>query len=208
VATTEQIWALHEAMPDHLRITILLGAFAGLRVAEVCGLRIRDIDFMRGVISPEVQYGGENLKSETSQTLIPIPAAFALGLSAHVAEHSGGETLLSNAWGQPLSPRTLERHFRKAREGVPGLAFGFRFQDLRHYLASMLIASGSDVKAVQTRLRHASAKTTLDTYAHLWPDSDNSTRDAVAAVLDARADSLRTVDSLPLQKPRSQTHGN
>lgn len=38
----------------------------------------------------------------------------------------------------------------------------------------MLIASGADVKAVQARLRHASAKTTLDTYAHVWPDSDES----------------------------------
>ena len=40
--------------------------------------------------------------------------------------------------------------------------------------------------------RHASAKTTLDTYGHLWPDSDDSTRAAVEAVLAARADSLRT----------------
>jgi len=56
----------------------------------------------------------------------------------------------------------------------------------------MLIASGADVKVVQARMRHASAKTTLDTYGHLWPDSDDSTRTAVAAVFAARADSLRT----------------
>ena len=53
---------------------------------------------------------------------------------------------------------------------------GFRFHDLRHYLASLLIASGADVKVVQARLRHASAKTTLDTYGHLWPDADESAR--------------------------------
>jgi hypothetical protein len=41
---------------------------------------------------------------------------------------------------------------------------------------------------VQARLRHASAETTLDTYAHLWPDSDDSTRAAVDAVLLARSD--------------------
>lgn len=39
----------------------------------------------------------------------------------------------------------------------------------------------------QARLRHASAKTTLDTYAHLWPDSDESTRTAIDAVMQARA---------------------
>ena len=39
----------------------------------------------------------------------------------------------------------------------------FRFHDLRHYLASLFIGSGLDVKVVQHRLRHGSAKTTLDT---------------------------------------------
>jgi len=69
---------------------------------------------------------------------------------------------------------------------------GFRFHDLRHFYASLLIASGADVKVVQARLRHASAKTTLDTYAHLWPDTEESTRAAVGAAMAARADSLRT----------------
>ena len=69
---------------------------------------------------------------------------------------------------------------------------GFRFHDLRHYLANLLIASGADVKVVQARLRQASATTTLNVYAHLWPDADESTRTAVGAVLTARADSLRT----------------
>jgi hypothetical protein len=45
-----------------------------------------------------------------------------------------------------------------------GLPDGFRFHDLRHFYASLLISSRLDVKVVQSRLRHASAKTTLDTY--------------------------------------------
>jgi integrase len=64
----------------------------------------------------------------------------------------------------------------------------FRFHDLRHYFASLLIASGLDVKVVQARLRHASAKTTLDTYGHLWRDSDDTSRGAVAAVYRERHD--------------------
>jgi len=52
----------------------------------------------------------------------------------------------------------------------------FRHHALRHYFASLLIALGGDVKVVQARLRHASAKTTLDTYGHLWSGSDDSTR--------------------------------
>ena len=88
---------------------------------------------------------------------------------------------------------------REARVEIEGLPAGFRFHDLRHYFASLLIASGLDVKTVQARVRHASAKTTLDTYGHLWPDRDESSRAAVAAVYAARSDSpaypLRTGDA-------------
>ena len=36
---------------------------------------------------------------------------------------------------------------------------------------------------VQVRLGHATAAETLDTYSHLWPDSDDRTREAIDAVL-------------------------
>ena len=83
-------------------------------------------------------------------------------------------------------PRVIAEAMREAREAVEGLPDGFSFHDLRHYLASLLIASGADIKTVQARMRHASATTTLDTYGHLWPDADESTRAAVGAVLTAR----------------------
>ncbi|HET7386143.1 MAG TPA: tyrosine-type recombinase/integrase [Nocardioidaceae bacterium] len=192
VASTEQVWALHDAMPEHLRAAVLLGAFAGLRLAETCGLRVGDVDFMRGIIHPAVQYPAEPLKTETAQTAIPVPAELSAQLSAHVASWRA-ETVLTDMWGHQLAPWSLERAVRAARVKVDGLPEGFRYHDLRHYLASLLIASGTDVKVVQARLRHASAKTTLDTYGHLWPDSDDSTRAAVGAVLAARAeDYLRT----------------
>jgi hypothetical protein len=41
-------------------------------------------------------------------------------------------------------------------------------------------------------MRHASARTTLDTYGHLWPDADESARSAVGAVIAARMDSSET----------------
>ena len=82
----------------------------------------------------------------------------------------------------------------RAARRAADLPEGFRSHDLRHYLASLLIASGADVGVVQARLRQASATTTLNTYAHLWPDSDESTRTAVGVVLTARADSLRTAE--------------
>ncbi len=41
-----------------------------------------------------------------------------------------------------------------------------------NYYASLLIRHGESVKVVQVRLGHASASETLDTYSHLWPDSE------------------------------------
>ena len=59
------------------------------------------------------------------------------------------------------------------------------------YYASLLIRHGESVKTVQSRLGHASAVETLDTYSHLWPDSDDRTRDAIDSVLGFTADALR-----------------
>jgi integrase len=68
----------------------------------------------------------------------------------------------------------------------------FSFHDLRHYLASLLIASGADIKTVQARMRHATARTTLDVYGHMRSDADESTRSAVGAVIAKRMDSFET----------------
>ena len=70
---------------------------------------------------------------------------------------------------------------------------------LRHYYASLLIRYGESVKVVQERLGHASAAETLDTYSHLWADSDDRTREAVDSVLLNRGDSA--------DSPRTETTG-
>jgi integrase len=62
----------------------------------------------------------------------------------------------------------------------------------RHLYASLLIRHVESVKTVQARLGHASAAETLDTYSHLWPDSDDRTRAAVDTGLGRGADSPRT----------------
>lgn len=190
VATTEQVWALHDAMPAGQRPAVLLAAFAGLRVAEAVALRVSDVDFMRGIVSPAIQYPGVELKTEESRTPIPIPQNLCLELSVNHTKW-GSETLVTNEWGRAISPNRLEHYFREARKTVNDLPEGFRFHDLRHYFASLLIAQGLDVKVVQKSLRHSSAKTTLDTYGHMWPDKEESARAAVSRVLGERL-SLRT----------------
>ena len=185
LATTEQVWAIHDAMPEHLRAAVLLGAFAGLRIAEVSGLRVSDIDFTRGVVHPAQQWLGKPLKTDGSDQAIPIPRDLALLLAASVQRY-GTDMMVTNGAGRPCPPRVIAQAMRDVREKVDGLPDEFTFHDLRHYLASLLIASGADIKTVQARLRHASATTTLDVYGHLWPDADESTRTAIAAVITAR----------------------
>jgi len=76
-----------------------------------------------------------------------------------------------------------------------GLRHGTRYHELRHYHASLLIRRGENVKTVQARLGHASAVETLNTYAHLWPDSEDRTRTAIDDVLGSatRAEAGRAV---------------
>lgn len=72
---------------------------------------------------------------------------------------------------------------------------------LRHLYASLLIRHGESVKTIQKRLGHSSAAITLDTYAHLWPDADDRTREAVdqafaASKVNSTAGSVRTEERL------------
>lgn len=87
----------------------------------------------------------------------------------------GPEGLLFTTFrGNPWRPKTIYGEWRETLDAA-GLA-GFDFHELRHYYASLLIDSGASVKVVQARLGHKSAEETLNTYSHLWPDSDDRTR--------------------------------
>jgi integrase len=202
--TTEQVWRLYDLMPAHLRVSVLLGAFAGLRVAEAVALRTEDVEFTRGVVHPKVQWGIEGvlpLKTEGSDAPIPIPRELTLLLSSSVQQWPG-ETLVTNGVGRSVGPWLIDRAVRDVRGQIEGAPDDFHFHDLRHYLASLLISSGADIKTVQARLRHSSAKTTLDVYGHLWPDADESTRSAISAVIGERMDSTKaTADGLRTNHP-------
>ena len=104
-----QVWALHDALPDHTRQALLLGAFTGLRTNEGVALRVSDIDFMRGVVSWAIQHLAEPLKSETSRTAVPIREQLALELAAYVQCY-GGSTVVTDeipacAVARPRRPR-------------------------------------------------------------------------------------------------------
>jgi integrase len=136
-----------------------------------------------GIRVSQVQYAARLLKTKTSKTPVPVSVSLVEQCSVQITADGRNENLLTAEEQAQLSPWAIERAMRKARSEVNCLPAGFRYHDLRQYFARLLIASGGDVETVQARLRHASAKTTLDTYGHIWPDRDESTRAAVDAVL-------------------------
>jgi Phage integrase family len=113
-------------------------------------------------------------------------------LAAHVEGKAPDELVFSTPAGAPLRNTNFRRrHWDKAVKAA-GLD-GLTPHDLRHTAASLAVAAGANVKAVQRMLGHASATMTLDVYAGLFGDD----LDTVADLLDkaarrAAADSLRT----------------
>jgi integrase len=84
---------------------------------------------------------------------------------------------------------------------------GLRFYDLRHTCASLLIAQGATVKAVQAQLGHATASITLDTYGHLFPSEMEALAGRLEGVREvARARRLRPQDG-PIVVPLRETAG-
>lgn len=110
---------------------------------------------------------------------------------AHIAQNgTGPDGVLFQLDGLPVRRASFYSRVWQPSLRAAGLPPTTRFHDTRHYYASLLIRHGESVKTVQARLGHASATETLDAYSHLWPDSDDRTREAVDSVL--LADSSRT----------------
>ena len=100
--------------------------------------------------------------------------------------------MFTTALGEPVRRTSFSAQVWRPAVKAAGLPARTRFHDMRHHYASLLIWHGESVKFVQARLGHATAAETLDCYSHLWPDSDDRTREAIDAALGNLADSVRT----------------
>ena len=192
ILTTEQVLDLAAAVPDRYRALVVVGAGAGLRNGEALGLTEARVEFLRRQLRIEEQLitapGKEPYlgppKTQASQRTIPVPNVVTEALASHRERFQPGPwgLVFTSELGAPIRRQNFGRMWRGAvaRAGLPT---GTRFHDLRHYYASLLIRYGESVKVVQSRLGHASATETLDTYSHLWPDSEERTRQAVQEAL-------------------------
>jgi integrase len=196
IPDAETVHTLSRALLPHWRAVPIAAAGLGLRPAELFGLEVRDVDFLRRTVVVDRQLDEARqrvpLKTPSSYRTVPLPQVVADELARHLAAAGIREGLVfPGADGRPARLNTFTVAWRRvtAAHGQQGL----RLHDLRHCYASALIAAGESVKTVQARMGHASAMVTLDVYGHLWPDSEERTRAAVDAWLAPAADSLRTV---------------
>ncbi len=205
---TEIVLALADAVPNRYRALVLLAAGSGMRQGECFGLTADRIDFLRRIVHVDrqlVTVSGRAPflgppKTPASVRTIPLPTVVVDALAAHLAAYpplEDGFVFVTDA-GRPIR-RTAFGDTWRAAVKIAGAPAGTGFHELRHYYASLLIRHGESVKVVQARLGHASASETLDTYSHLWPDSDDRTRAAVDAVLSA--DYVRTREVVDGRNP-------
>jgi integrase len=190
---TEQVLALAEVLPERYRALVMLAAGTGVRQGEAFGLTLPYVDMLRRLVRVEQQLvllpGKPPFlappKTAASLRTVPLPAVVLEVLARHFAAFPVGEhqLLFTNDREEPISRTRFSEAVWRPAIARAGLPRGTRFHDLRHYYASLLIRHGESVKVVQARLGHASASETLDTYSHLWPDSEDRTRQAVDSVL-------------------------
>ena len=83
--------------------------------------------------------------------------------------------------GNVISPNYLTKTFHTviSKSILPKI----RLHDLRHSVASNLIAKGMSVVDVQEWLGHANASTTLDVYSHAYKSSKNNIANAIEQMI-------------------------
>jgi integrase len=96
--------------------------------------------------------------------------------------------------GRPLHPETLSGLFVRLarRAALPPI----RLHDLRHSVASILLAAGTHPKVVSELLGHSTIGLTLDTYSHVIPSLAEEAAGVIAAA-------VLQVASTPPQAPSS-----
>ncbi|MDE0778828.1 MAG: tyrosine recombinase XerC [Nocardioides sp.] len=139
----------------------------GIRVGELVGLDVDDVDAERHV----VRVLGKGRKERT----VPYgrPAARALGLwlrhgRPHVVAEGATGALFLGARGRRIDQRAVRTLVHRRLADVPG-APDLGPHGLRHSAATHLLEGGADLRSVQELLGHASLATT-QRYTHVTTD--------------------------------------
>jgi integrase len=191
-------WAKREDPPLHCYLR--LAASTGARRSQLLALRWGDVDEERAAIAftralIEGPDGPELRPTKTNRTYrVELDAETFDVLMAH---RSRAETLAGDAGAEltvgafvfssrhdsarPWLPNWLTKRFIAARRAA-GLPH-FRLHDLRHFMATEMLAAGVPIATVSQRLSHARASTTLNVYAHSVPGGDRKAAETLAVIL-------------------------
>lgn len=135
----------------------------GLRVSELCGLRVCDIDFTEQLL----RVRGKGRKER--QVPVGEPALVAIqGYWRQLLKPPSGEVpvFLARADGiEPVSPRVVQLHLKRYLAAA-GLDPHLTPHKLRHSYATHMLDAGADLRSVQELLGHAHLVTT-QVYTHV-----------------------------------------
>lgn len=187
--TPGDLLKLASAIDARYRALVFVGGYGGLRIGEMAGLQVSDLDMLRGtvdvrrqVVEVEGKLNTGPLKTKAARRKVRLPRFVVEELAAHLANRARYETdLVFPAPGGGLLSRTRFR----SRVWLPATKAagldGVRVHDLRHTAVSLWISAGANPKEVARRAGHTSVRTVFDVYGHLLPDAD----DALVDTLDA-----------------------
>ena len=189
VTTIQQALAKADSLSIYL--IILLGASVGLRRGEMAALRWDDIDFTNktlSVVQNRVHTKNAVIqkapKSQAGNRTISIGHDITNALREAKAIYDEAATkpgfhdlgyVVCKEDGHPFHPDSITQKWERfvLKHSLPQI----RLHDLRHSNATALIAAGVSAKVVQHRLGHSDVSITLNTYAHVLPEMDQSAAD-------------------------------
>jgi site-specific recombinase XerD len=141
------------------RAALSISYGAGLRSAEVCNLKIGDIDSDRMLIHIEQGKGKKDRKVMLSPGLLTL-------LRQYWREaRPDGWLFPGLPRVNPISPRQLSRAFTSAKN-MAGVKKTATLHTLRHSFATHLLEANTDVRVIQVLLGHAKLSTTAQ-YTHV-----------------------------------------
>jgi site-specific recombinase XerD len=149
------------AMRDDAVLELLYGC--GLRVAELCGLDIGDIDLRAGMVTVMGKGGRQRRVPMHERCVEALDVWLVRGREALVTEVSPPHAVFLNRRGARLGTRDVRRVVDR-RSPVPTHPHA-----LRHSFATHLLDGGADLRVVQELLGHASLQTT-QVYTHVSKD--------------------------------------
>jgi len=144
-------------------LEVLYGS--GIRVSELCGLDLGDIDNSRNTLNV--------IGKASKQRVVPLGIPAMTALSHYLKNGRGGfinqlsqSAVFLGSRGKRIDQRTLRQIVYEAMKAV-GASMGPH--GLRHSAATHLLEGGADLRTVQEILGHASLATT-QIYTHVSPE--------------------------------------